>query len=55
MAGTQLLGEDWEGPRWYDCVEESDREYQQIQDQPAWYRCGDEPTQTLSKVEEERD
>ena len=55
MAGGRLLGEDWEGLRWYDSAEERDRAYEQMREQPAWYRRGDSLTQILSKVEEERD
>ena len=54
MGGAHLLGEGWEGMRWYDSATERDRAYEQMQDQPPWYRRGDSPTQILSKVEEEQ-
>ena len=54
MRGAHLLGEDWEGLRWYDSAGERDRAYEQMQRQPAYYRSGDSPTQILSKVEQEQ-
>lgn len=55
MRLAHLLGEDWEGLRWYGSAEERDRAYEQMQRQPAYYRSGDSPSQILTKIEREQD
>lgn len=50
MQASHLLGENWEGFRWFDSERERDLAYQQMQRQPGYYRYGDVPTQQLEKV-----
>ncbi|MGI9335272.1 MAG: hypothetical protein ACR2RL_19165 [Gammaproteobacteria bacterium] len=53
MRAAHLLGEDWEGHRWFDSAQERDRILERMERQPGYYRKGDTPTQLLSKVERE--
>lgn len=55
MRLPHLLGEDWEGLRWYASAEERDRACEQMQRQPPYYRSGDSPSQVLTKIEREQD
>jgi hypothetical protein len=46
-----LLGQDWEGHRWYDTEAERDRAYEQMLERPPYYRLDEDPTQILVKVQ----
>ena len=51
MCMAHLLGNNWEGYRWFDTPEQRDHIYQEMQRQPANYRIGDTIQQILEKVE----
>ena len=53
LAGSHLLGEDWETHRWYETAEERDHAYREMRRQPVYYRRGDTPSVQLDKVERE--
>ena len=50
MALSHLLGDNWEGFRWFDSEQERDAAYEHMIRQPGYYRQGDKPTQVLEKV-----
>ena len=45
-----LLGDDWEGVRWYATEQERDRAYDEIAKRHGYYRQSDTPTQIREKV-----
>lgn len=47
---SRLLGNDWEGVRWYTSEDERDRAYNDIAERHGYYRNTDTPTQILEKV-----
>jgi hypothetical protein len=51
LTAPHLLGQDWEGHRWYDTEAERDRAYEQMLERPPYYRLDEDPTQTLVKVQ----
>lgn len=51
LAGSHLLGPDWEGYRWFATAEERDHMYESMLSQPPYYRRGDIPLQRLERVE----
>lgn len=51
MAAPHLLGEGWEGFRWYATEAARDEAMSEMRRQPVYYRKGDAPSQILSKVE----
>jgi hypothetical protein len=53
LNAPHLLGEGWEGYRWYDTADERDRAYADMLRQPPFYRRGETPSQVLEKVERE--
>ena len=50
LSVAHLLGENWEGFRWFDTEDERDAAYRDMIRQPGYYRAGDTPTQQLEKV-----
>lgn len=50
MSMAHLLGENWEGFRWFDDEQERDAAFDEMLRQPGYYRQGDKPTQQLEKV-----
>lgn len=50
MAMPHLLGDDWQGERWYSSEEERDRALAKMEKQPPYYRQGDTPSVILEKI-----
>lgn len=50
MALPHLLGDDWQGERWYASEEERDSALLKMQKQPPYYRKGDTPSVILEKI-----
>ena len=55
MRKPHLLGEDWEGFRWYATAAERDRAYEDMSRKHPYYRIGDTASLVLSKVERAQD
>lgn len=51
MAAPHLLGDDWQGERWYDSASARDAALIDIQNHPIYYRQGDTPSIVLTKIE----
>lgn len=51
MSAPHLLGEDWNGTRWYSSAEERDAAYESMQNHPRYYRIGDTPSINLKKID----
>lgn len=51
MRAAHLLGESWEGFRWYATAAERDAAYQDMLRELPNYRRGDLVTQVLEKVQ----
>lgn len=47
---NHILGDDWEGIRWYRTEAERDRAYEEIAKRHGYYRQTDTPTQVLEKL-----
>ena len=50
MSAPHLLGEDWNGTRWYLTAEERDAAFDSMKDHPRYYRRGDVPSIVLEKI-----
>lgn len=51
MAASHLLGEDWQGERWYESAEARDAALADMQDHPRYYRIGDVPSIIVTKLD----
>jgi len=51
MSAPHLLGDNWEGTRWYTSAEERDVAFESMQNHPRFYRIGDTPSIQLEKVD----
>ena len=51
MSAPHLLGDDWQGERWYATAEDRDRALAKMEKQPPYYRKGDTPSVVLEKIE----
>ena len=51
LSAPHLLGDKWEGARWFATEEERDKAFDNMLSQPGYYRQGDKPSIRLSKVE----
>jgi len=51
MSAPHLLGDDWQGERWYDSAEARDKALAAMEKQPPYYRKGDSPSVILEKIE----
>lgn len=51
MSAPHLLGDDWEGSRWYSTSDERDAALVEMQNHPRYYRSGDVPSIVLEKVD----
>lgn len=51
FRAAHLLGESWEGHRWFDSERERDRIFEEMTLLPPYYRDGDSPNQVLEKIE----
>lgn len=51
MRAPHLLGENWEAYRWYKTIEERDKAFAELEQQPPYYQRGDIPNLILTKVE----
>jgi len=50
MAAAHLLGDEWQGTRWYATAAERDSALASMQQQPAYYRVGDTPSIQLDVI-----
>jgi len=53
MSSPHLLGENWQGNRWFATREERDAAFAAMQKQPAYYRRGDKPSVLLEKIDQQ--
>lgn len=51
MSAAHLLGDDWQGERWYDTAPARDAAYVDMQNHPRYYRQGDTPSIVLTKLD----
>ena len=51
MSAPHLLGDDWQGIRWYASAADRDVAFLQMKKQPPWYRRGDSPSVRLEKID----
>lgn len=51
LRAPHLLGENWEAYRWYKTVEDRDKAFAELQQQPPYYQRGDIPNLVLTKTE----
>lgn len=51
MSAPHLLGDEWEGTRWYATAEERDQAFVNMQNHPRYYRRGDSPSIVLEKID----
>jgi hypothetical protein len=52
FRAAHLLGDAWEGYRWFESEEDRDRVFGEMTRLPPYYRDGDVPNQVVEKVEE---
>lgn len=51
LSAPHLLGDDWQGVRWYASALDRDTAYAQMERHPPWYRRGDAPSVRLEKID----
>jgi len=51
MAAPHLLGDAWQGVRWYASEADRDAALRAMTAQPPWYRRGDAPSVRLEKID----
>jgi len=51
LAAPHLLGDAWQGERWYLTESERDVALEKMRRQPPYYRRGDSPSVQLEKIE----
>lgn len=51
MSAPHLLGDEWEGTRWYATAAERDQAFVNMQNHPRYYRRGDSPSIVLEKID----
>lgn len=51
LAAPHLLGQDWQGTRWYATERERDAAYESMLRQPGNYRRGDHPSIVVTRIE----
>lgn len=52
MRAAHLLGEHWEGFRWFETQKARDDVFADMQRELGYYRQGDTPTQLLEKIDQ---
>lgn len=51
LRGPHLLGEDWQGYRWFASEQDRDEAYELMQRRTPYYRRDEIPPQVLEKIE----
>ena len=51
LSAPHLLGEDWQGTRWYESAAARDAALAAMRRQPRYYREGDSPSIVLTPID----